>query len=312
MRGNSIRPVNPDTLRSSHADEIFSSGQAVRAEIARLHLHTRRSLNSDIAGQYRTAFRGQGLIFSDIREYQPGDDTKHIHWKASARTGKIYVKSFEEERELRIMLSVDISRSGNFGRKKSNFQKAVEFAAAVTMLAETLHDSVGLCLFSDAVHEFIPPARSRFNFHRIVEALCDDRPFAPRTDPAPMFQFLNEKCRRHTVIFVISDFYSRPFLTPLKSLALRHDVILVAVLDEVEMKLPRAGLIEFRDAELGGRMLVDTSAPSAADIMRKYQMRRLSGLSQTAAQAGADFIVVSESSVRPLVELMKARIRRLR
>ncbi|NMC63029.1 MAG: DUF58 domain-containing protein, partial [SAR324 cluster bacterium] len=132
-------------LSSIRTEEIFKLGKSVRSEIARLHLSTRRSLNSDLVGQYRSAFRGQGLLLSDLREYQPGDDLKHIHWKASARSGKMYVKSFEEERELRIMLAIDISNSTNYGKDKSNFQRALEFSAAVTALAQSAQDSVGLC-----------------------------------------------------------------------------------------------------------------------------------------------------------------------
>lgn len=306
-------PTATDTLTTARADEIFRGGDEVRAEIARLHLRTKRSLNTDIIGQYRTAFHGQGLLFSDLREYQPGDDIKHIHWKASARTaGKFYVKSFEEERELRVMLAVDISRSTNFGRRKSNFQKALEFASAVTLLAEAARDSIGLCLFSDTVHEFIPPAKTRFNFHRIVEALCDNRPFAPRTDLCPMLTFLNEKFKKHLVVFIISDFIARPFLEPLKTLGLRHDVILVGLLDEVELRLPRAGLVSFQDPEQGDTVVIDTSDPRAPETLKKFQSRRMATLSALSQQAGTDFILVHDNPVRPLVELLQARIRRIR
>ena len=299
-------------LSSIRTEEIFKLGKSVRSEIARLHLSTRRSLNSDLVGQYRSAFRGQGLLLSDLREYQPGDDLKHIHWKASARSGKMYVKSFEEERELRIMLAIDISNSTNYGKDKSNFQRALEFSAAVTALAQSAQDSVGLCLFSDAVHEFIPPAKTRCNFHRMVQVLCNDRPFASQTDLNSVLNFLNEKFRKHLIIFVISDFISKPFLSSLKPLALRHDVILVALLDPTEMSLPAVGLVDFQDSESKDRLLIDTSSTKAKESMRKFQNRRMMGISSIAHQADCDFVVVKDNPIRSLVALMKARIGKLR
>lgn len=295
------------------SDHIFRSGKQVLSEIGRLQLRAKRSINSDIVGRYRSAFRGKGLLFSELREYQPGDDIKQIHWKASAGTGKIFIKSYEEERELRILLAVDMSRSLNCGRKKTNFQKALEFAAAVSVLAERVQDSVGLCLFSDSVHEFLPPTRSQFSFQKIVKMLCSERELGAHSDLNPLLGFLNERLRKHTVLFIISDFYSRkPFLDHLRPLAQRHDVVLACVIDELELRLPNSGLVTVRDQELSDTIVIDTNHPRLGDTMHRYQVRRLTALTGMARQAGADFVAVRDNAARSLIDLMNQRVSRLR
>ena len=304
--------MSEEALQKYRADEVFKPGSNLLAEVARIELATRRSVGSTLSGNWRTAFRGQGLMFSDLREYQPGDDIKNVHWKASARSGKIFIKSYEEERELRVMLAIDMSKSLDFGAPKANFRKALEFSAAVTLLAQRARDAVGLCLFSDKVHEYIPPARSRHSLRRIISALTSERSFATATDLVKPLEFLSENLPRNTIVFVISDFFCKPFRSELRNLAARHDVILVALVDDIEMDLPRVGIVEFEDAESGERLCVDTSAPEGRYTLRKLQRRRLLSVMEPAQNAGADFVVVKTNPIAPLADLMRLRVARYR
>ena len=304
--------MSEEALRKYRAEELFKPGSSFLAEVARIELATRRSVSSSLSGNWKSAFRGQGLMFSDLREYQPGDDIKNVHWKASARSGKIYVKSYEEERELKLMLAIDISASMNFGAPKAVFRKALEFAAAVTLLAQRAKDAVGLCLFSDEVHEYIPPARSRHNLRRIVSALASERSFEKQSNLSAPLLFLRDRLPENSVIFVVSDFFCRPFREELKSLCARHDVILSAIIDDIEMELPRVGIVEFEDAESGERIVIDTSSLDARYALRKLQRRRLMSVMEPAQLAGADFMVIKSNPIRPLSDLMKIRVARYR
>ena len=276
-----------DSIQSASAHQIFLDGRDLRSQIGRLRLHSKRGITGDVIGQYRTAFRGQGLLFSDLKEYEPGDDIKLIQWSASSRTGKIFVKSFEEERDLKIIICLDISRSVNFGSSRTNFQKALEFAALVTVLAEQSRDAVGLCLFSDTVHQYLEPVRSRFAFHRMIDALSADRPFAPKTDISRALGWLSAHAPRRSLIFVLSDFLSKPFFTPLNALSRRHDVVLVGLVDPIELELPTAGLLEIEDAETHRTLTIDTSDPAAARALRRFHMKRFAAVG-AAASGGFD------------------------
>lgn len=277
------------------------------AEIKRLELRARRQINSDMLGRYRSAFRGSGLVFSELREYQPGDEVRAIHWKASARLGKIYVKSYEEDRLLNIMLAVDISNSTIVGSKKSKHQKALELSALITLLAQRSQDRIGLCLFSDTVEEFLPAKKSQRQFKQVINALLAKRQLKPATDISASLKYLLERQKHYSVLFLISDFISPPFEENLRRLSKRHDVIGVQVEDPIDSQFPAVGLVEFTDAESGRKILLDTSSKQAQTFLAHQQSKRRTNLRNLFSSCKADFISIDQNPTRPLIELMQTR-----
>jgi uncharacterized protein (DUF58 family) len=281
------------------------------AELRRIELRTRRSIDADLMGQYRSAFRGTGLVFSDIRQYQPGDDVKHIHWKVTARSPNVYVKSYEEDRQLNIILALDISRSTQFGADKSKHQKALEFSALVALLAKSNQDAIGLCLFSDDVEEFLPARKNRSQIQRILLELMRPRELKPATNIAAAINHLNKYQRRTSIVFLISDFISPSYELELKNLSVRHDVVCVMLEDKLDVTLPQAGLVEFTDAENGQRVLLDTSSLQVRQKLNEMHNTRIEKWKGICKTAGADCIRISENSLRPLTQLMHQRAERL-
>ncbi|MBX7144693.1 MAG: DUF58 domain-containing protein [Oligoflexia bacterium] len=286
------------------------------AELKRLQIRSRRALDSELIGNYRTAFRGSGLVFSDLRLYAPGDDVKHIHWKASARTSQIYVKSFQEDRQLRLMLMLDISASLQHGAPRNKQARGRELAALLAMLALRSQDLVGLCLFADDVVHYLPPAQSRAQLQRVLLALLDQRPARKATNLACSIKSLRALLKRRSVIFILSDFLdfnpSDSIQQELRLLGLKHDVVAASLEDRLDSELPRAGLIEFEDLESGDRIIIDSSDKA---VRRHYELahqRRLSEWSATCKQCGIDLVRFVDRSLKPLAELMSRRRARVR
>ncbi len=282
------------------------------AELRRLELRSRRKIDSDLIGNYKSAFRGSGLVFSDLREYQPGDDVKHIHWKATARTGRVYVKSYDEDRSLNIIVAVDISNSTSFGGLRSKHAKATEFAALVTMLASKGQDGIGLCLFADQIVEFLPARRSRSQVQRVLSTLLTERDLPKATNLGTCLDFLRQHQKRSSVIFVVSDFFSPPFNEELKYLSRKHDVICTLIEDDLDYRLPAAGIIQFFDAESGQRTLVDTTARSTVAALEQRQRERVRNLQQLCQSASCDYITINNNLLESLTTLMRQRTKRLR
>lgn len=287
-------------------------GSPFLAEVSRLELRTKRNLNSTLVGSYRTAFRGKGLIFSDLREYQPGDDIKDVHWKTSARSGRLYVKSYEEERELNVILAIDVSRSIAFGTVRSNFQKALEFSALVTLLGQRLKDSIGLCLFSDGIKSFLRPAHSRFHFHRIISELAAERVLSPKTDIRQSLRSLRETLHRDSLIFLISDFFSPPFEDELLLLSAKHDIVMVVLGDPSLSAFPSVGIIELEDLESGETLTLDSSSPLTSRYLKAVQKRHRARLIKMSRRCKTDIIFIDDNTTRPLINLMRERVARVR
>lgn len=285
---------------------------ALLSELRRIELRSRRSIDSTLAGNYRSAFRGTGLVFSDLREYQPGDDVKHIHWKATARTGKVFVKSYDEERLLNVILAVDISRSTGFGKDRSRHLRALEFAALITMLSAQNRDAAGLCLFGSSVEEYLRPSARSAQIHKIISALLMPRKLHGGTDIAAALSHIRLHQRRSAVVFVISDFLCPPFEQELKFLARHHDVILCFLSDSLDYELARAGIAEFEDAETGRRLIMDTSRKGAANVLRAQYEQRRSALRVMAHSCQADFLELEGNPLGALASLMHRRTARQR
>ena len=279
-------------------------------ELRRIQLRSRRLVTGDLMGQYRSAFRGTGLVFTDIREYQPGDDVKHIHWKATARTGKVFVKSYEEDRQLRVLLAVDMSASMRALNQHSAYAKALEFAATVGALTQRGNDLFGLSLFADKPLSYLQPKSGAKRTHQILSSLMTEQGQYLQTDLAAALQQISVTLRKPSIIFVLSDFLCPPFEKELKTLSMLHDVVLVQIESPLEQG-DALGLVTYTDAETGEQVVVDTSNPFVRQKWSEALEAQRLALRETAQSCRADHIVITDSVIRPLVRLMRERVRRI-
>ena len=279
------------------------------SELRRIQLRSRRLVTGDLLGQYRSAFRGTGLVFTDIREYQPGDDVKHIHWKATARTGKVFVKSYEEDRQLRVLLAVDMSASMRALNQQSAYAKALEFAATVGALTQRGNDLFGLSLFADKPLTYLHPKSGSKRTQQILSSLMNEQGTYTTTDLAAALQHISVTLRKPSIIFVLSDFLCPAFEAELKTLSTIHDVVLVQIESPLE-KTAELGLVTFTDAESGEQVVVDTSNPLVREKWSEALEAQRLAIRETAQACRADHIVITDSVIRPLVRLMRERVRR--
>lgn len=284
---------------------------AFSAELRRVQLRSRRLITGDLLGNYRSAFRGSGLVFSDLRAYQPGDDIKHIHWKATARTGTVFVKSYEEDRQLRVLLVIDTSASMRAAVGVQAYTKAIEFCSLIGSLTQRGNDLLGLLLFGEKPGEFLPPKAGPKRLARILAAVMRADPTGEsRTDMTKALEYVATSVRKPSIVFVISDFECPPFSDALKKALVRHDVILTHIQPPLTT-LPALGLVTFRDAETGEVCVVDTRSRSVQRSWAQALERRKNVVKTLAKQCGADHIVITESCAQPLIHLMKERVQRL-
>lgn len=253
-------------------------------KIRRLELRTRRLVASSFAGQYQSVFKGRGMNFEEVRPYSPGDEIRSIDWNVTARTGEPYIKKFTEEREMTVMIVLDVSASGNFGSiHESKRELSAEVAAVLAFSAIQNNDKVGLLLFSDRVELFVPPKKGRMHILRLIREMLYFEPQGRGTDLSGALEYLNKVVSRRAVVFLISDFLTGDFIRPLTVSARRHDIVALSVIDPVEESLPDVGVILLEDPETGEQIEVDTSrrdvAKGYADLaaLRARETRRLFG-----------------------------------
>jgi uncharacterized protein (DUF58 family) len=227
--------------------------------IRRLEITTRMVVSQLLAGQYHSVFKGRGMAFSEVRQYQPGDEVRTIDWNVTARMNETYVKVFTEERELTVMLVVDVSGSHEFGSKdRSKAEMAAEVAAMVAFSAMANNDRVGLILFSDRIEKVVPPRKGRKHVLRVISDILSTQPVGRGTKLEVGLDWLQKVARRKTVTFLISDFIADGYEKPLKLAMRKHDVVPVILKDPMEDIFPKLGLVDFEDPETGERVLVDT------------------------------------------------------
>ena len=282
-------------------------------KIRRIEIRTRRSVNDVFAGRYHSVFKGQGMEFQEVREYVAGDDVRSIDWNVTARTGHPHVKKFVEERELTVMLLVDVSASNRFGSTvQLKRDLAAEVAAVLAFSAIANHDRVGLILFSDRVERHVPPAKGPTHVLRVVSEILSAKPASPRTDLAPALEYLNHVVRRRSVAFLISDFQAPPCERLLRVTARRHDLVGMVVGDKLESDLPSAGFVDFEDPETGERTWVDTSPAPTRRALLAAQARRRETLLRHLRTARADAVELraGEPYARELVRFFRQRERR--
>ena len=282
-------------------------------KVRRIEITTRGLVNEVFSGEYHSVFQGRGMNFAEVREYQYGDDIRSIDWNVTARTGTPFVKVFEEERELTVMLVVDVSASGNFGtRMRMKGDVAVEICALLAFSAIKNNDKVGLILFSDRIEKFVPPRKGRRHVLRVLRELLYHRPDRSGTDIRMALEYLTRVTRRRAVVFLVSDFLAGGFGRALNIAGRRHDTIAVRVRDRREAELPPIGLVEFEDAETGERFVVNTSDRNFREAFGRDRAAVEEELERTLRQGKVDLIDirVDRPYVRPLMRVFKERERR--
>lgn len=279
-----------------------------------IELRTRALVNSLFTGGYRSVFRGQGIEFAEVREYQQGDDFRTIDWNVSARMGHPFVKTFHEERELTLLLIVDQSGSLRFGRPYTKAALAVEVAAVLALAAARQDDRVGAVLFSDRVEATIKPAKGRAHALRVIRDLLAFAPRGRGTNLADALRFATKLLRHRAVVVVLSDFRAEGWEEPLARLARRHEVVAVTIDDPREQEFPDAGWVEVEDAETDQRVLLDTGHAGTRERVRIAAAQLLQARARKLVQAGVDTVPLRthEPYGPPLRRAFAARARRMR
>lgn len=275
-----------------------------------LEINTRKLVNSLFAGQYHSAFKGQGMTFAEFREYVAGDDVRTISWPVTARTGKTFIKKFDEERELTLMLVVDISGSLNFGSNEYFKGEIVtHLSALLGFAAAKNNDHVGLLLFTDQVEHFVPPKKGRGHIQRILRDLYYFKPKSHGTRISAAVDHLQGILKKRAAVFVFSDFQDKSFAQSLRMMSKKHDVVACIVQDPAEMDLPALGLVDLHDPESGEILTVDTSAPGFRKAYTEFVKAQREARERELRQAGVDRVeVVSGASfVDPLVSYFRKK-----
>lgn len=271
-----------------------------------------RGLSANVfAGQYHSAFKGRGMAFSEVREYQYGDDVRDIDWNVTARFHRPYVKVFEEERELTVMLLIDVSGSLDFGTKRQMKRDMVtEIAATIAFSAIQNNDKIGVVFFTDHIEKYIPPKKGRKHILYIIRELLDFKPESKRTDIKQALEFLTSVAKRRCTAFVLSDFYvQQDFLQTIQICNRKHDVVAVQVYDQRARELPDIGLMRVVDAETGFEQYIDTSSKRLRQAHQHYWMNRQQQLRETMNKSNVDMISIATNDdfVKHLLMLFKQR-----
>jgi uncharacterized protein (DUF58 family) len=279
-------------------------------KVRRIEIKARGLSRHIFAGQYHSAFKGLGIAFSEVREYQYGDDIRSIDWNVTARFNHPYIKVFEEERELTVMLLIDVSGSGNFGTIV-NYKRDVmtEMAAVLSFSAIYNNDKIGVIFFSDKVEKFIPPLKGRKHILRIIRELLDFKSESLRTNLNEPLRFLTNAIKKRCTAFIISDFIVPDFEEALKIASNKHDIVALKVFDPVEAKIPNVGLIKVVDSETGEEKWIDTTSGSARKIYEKWWTEHIELIKNIFKKCGVDSAEFStgEDYVKPLIMLFKKR-----
>jgi len=287
----------------------------VLEKVRRIEIQTRRMVTDALAGEYHSIFKGRGMEFSEVREYQVGDDIRTIDWNVTSRTGALHVKKFTEERELTVLLMLDASGSADFGtRSRFKRELAAEMGALLAFSAIRNNDRVGALVFTEDVEMYVPPRKGRSHVLRVIRDLLYFEPQGRGTNLARACEYLNRITRKRAVVFVLSDFFDTGFEKPLRVAAKKHDLISIFLSDPAERELPSMGLLELEDAESGRRLLVDTSDAKAMAAYHRSSLERGRKTREGLAAMGVDVIDVETGTPydRPLLRFFQMRSRRLR
>lgn len=275
-----------------------------------VEIKTRGMVNQIFSGEYHSVFKGRGMEFSEVREYQFGDDVRSIDWNVSARFGHPFIKIFEEERELTVMLLVDLSRSGQFGSGPSlKNEIATEICAVLSFSAIRNNDKVGLILFTDRIEKFVPPRKGRAHILRIIRELISFEPSGSGTSIRAALEYFHHVNKKRSIAFLISDFVDEGYEKILRIISRKHDVVAVEISDPREKELPAAGLINLTDAETGRERWIDTTDRSVREQFRKHWEQRGERRRQLFLRSRVDAIPVriDRPYIKPIVDFFKRR-----
>lgn len=296
---------------------LFICNQMISKEILKkirkLEIQTKGIVNTLFGGEYQSAFKGRGMAFSEVREYNYGDDIRQIDWNVTARTGDPFIKVFEEEREQTLMLCVDISQSGTFGSKQqSKRDLAVEICAVLAFSAIKNSDKVGLILFSDHIEKVVPPKKGRTHVLRLIRELYTTKPTGNGTNIADALSYVNRLLDRKAIIVLASDFQDSNFEKQLKMTNQKHDLVSIIINDHLEDDLPNLGLVTLRDAETGAERLIDTSSKTVREVYNSRRKEQKDILHNKLLKMKIDAVEVqtNESYVQPLMNFFKRRLNR--
>jgi uncharacterized protein (DUF58 family) len=284
-------------------------------KVKHIEIRTRRLVNAAMGGEYHSVFKGQGMEFDEVRAYQYGDDMRSIDWNVSARQGHLYVKRYVEERELTVMLMVDLSGSKDFGtlRRMKN-ELAAEVAALLAFSAIQNNDRVGALIFTEVVEKYIPPKKGRKHVLRVVRELLAYEPVHRKTSIETAVKYLNNVLTKKAVVFLISDFFDQGFEKSLRVANQRHDLVALPICDPREAELPNAGIIQMLDPESGETFCVDTSLRQVRDRYRKMATDSIEERNRIFRRNRIEFVDISTHQPYdvPLVRFFRARAKRLR
>jgi len=279
-------------------------------KVRKIEIKTRRLSDHIFGGEYHSTFKGRGMTFSEVRQYQFGDDVRSIDWNVTARYNEPYVKVFEEERELTMMLMVDVSGSEMFGTT-NQFKKDIitEISATLAFSALQNNDKAGLILFSDEVELYIPPKKGKSHVLRIIRELLEFRPKSNRTDIAEALKFLSSVMKKKAIVFVLSDFIAENYEKTLKISGNKHDLTGIRVYDEREETIPNLGMVQMQDAETGTLRLINTQSKSVRNAYGEYYRQRIAYFKETFTKSGCGVLScrVDESYVKKLLGYFKRR-----
>lgn len=290
-------------------------------KVRKIEIKTRGLSNQIFSGEYHSAFKGRGMAFSEVREYMPGDDIRAIDWNVTARFNHPYVKIFEEERELTVMLLVDVSASGEFGTQKQFKRELItELCAVLSFSAIQNNDKIGVIFFSDKIEYFIPPKKGKSHILRIIRELINYETESKGTDIAQALRYFTNVIKKRCIAFLISDFYdnaviqkkSKAFEEALKIASRKHDLVSIKISDLREKELPSLGLIRFTDAETGKAKWIDTADEAVRKNYRNFHSMRENVLNSMFTKSGIDKIELQTGSnyIQPLMNFFKRRGKR--
>lgn len=280
-------------------------------KVRKIEIKTRGLSSQVFSGEYHSAFKGRGMAFSEVREYTPGDDVRTIDWNVTARFNSPYVKVFEEERELNVVLLVDVSASGQFGTlKQSKKDLITELCAVVAFSASTNNDKIGVIFFSDKIEKYIPPKKGKTHILRIIRELVSIEPTSTKTDISQALRYLTNVIKKKSIVFVVSDFIdNNPFVDAIKITNKKHDIVALEIFDKTEREIPPVGLIKLKDLESGEIKWVDTSSKAFQKEMKIQNLQLEARLKEGFNKAGVDHVRLrtDQSYIQPLMNLFKRR-----
>ena len=282
-------------------------------KIRRIEIRTKKLVNELFSGEYHSTFKGQGMEFEEVRLYEPGDDVRLIDWNVTARMGLPYIKKFREERELTVVLLIDVSSSGQFGTRDSfKNDTAAELGALLAFSAIKNNDKVGLIIFTDQIEIFVPPKKGRAHVLRIIREILYFKPQGKGTNIAAALEYFNKVIRRKSVVFLVSDFLSEGFTKPLQIANNKHDIIAIKVSDPREITFDDVGLIELEDAETGEVLIIDTGSKEFRKEFAAQATEDVAGLKKGFRSINLDFISIrtDQSYISPLINFFKMREKR--